>query len=756
MLTRAKAILGLAPAAPVASKPKVVNLADTADTTETTPTPKLPIEEIFRFPVVAHSFDLTRIMLHMTIATLFYMRGLLPDMVFSERNLRGASFEKGYIYSQIINGKGVGKSRSHRADYVPTRIIEKNLNDTADHFLKLLEGGIFEAIRQGNLHAVQFTIFDNPDVPENVLESYTFTFDYSGNRGPADRRHVYTKIDILDIAGDKDAWRDVIRTGESLIRKLTTMCARFPILPNQRYMGIYVFYRDECDDSYEISGFARADDDTIGYPSAGDWRKVSRFCGTLDSGFHTAGVRLTHLAPRIIDLKSPIELLEERYNDNVLRVSETGIKEAQIPMMREVYFSTDESTCSESSPTDPSLVRYLPLEEDGNEDDQGPVEWTYYNITQRLRTMEKLRHNHKRGRPKILANDKPELLTTEAQAKSAQRRAHRRAIHLVESINNEEIELPDVRSSTLRNSQTPEPGQPTDRISTRRAEGQRALEEIREMQKSGLQPTVRAMTVHYIDNRAVPVDSSPIRIITGKVPRITSLIGSMLVGIKCASCRFTQHAECYGYRHRKDNRLPKIHYCYSCLIGYDFDSELMEKLKKLIRMRRAVKTILFEGIPPSNAILAAHLDCTRDEARELVHSFRKLGLLISSLGWKARGFYKGNDPKFTFATKEPSIPTLASEVLDPMLLIRQYYDIPVLVPLSLLGANFPGCIITKYPPGMEDITTTVSAPSKRRKKGVIFHKAYDGEHAADSRRKSKKPKNSKNSAKSTKAQRKKN
>jgi hypothetical protein len=59
-------------------------------------------------------------------------------MVFSERNLRGASFEKGYIYSQIINGKGIGKSRSHRADYVPTRIIEKNMNDTADHILKLL------------------------------------------------------------------------------------------------------------------------------------------------------------------------------------------------------------------------------------------------------------------------------------------------------------------------------------------------------------------------------------------------------------------------------------------------------------------------------------------------------------------------------------------------------------------------------------------------------------------------------------------
>jgi hypothetical protein len=54
---------------------------------------------------------------------------------------------------------------------------------------------------------------------------------------------------------------------------------------------------------------------------------------------------------------------------------------------------------------------------------------------------------------------------------------------------------------------------------------------------------------------------------------------------------------------------------------------------------------------------------------------------------------------------------------------------------------------------MEDMTTAVSAPSKKRKKGVMFHKAYEGEHAAESRRKSKK---SKNSAKSTKAQRKKN
>jgi hypothetical protein len=53
------------------------------------------------------------------------------------------------------------------------------------------------------------------------------------------------------------------------------------------------------------------------------------------------------------------------------------------------------------------------------------------------------------------------------------------------------------------------------------------------------------------------------------------------------------------------------------------------------------------------------------------------------------------------------------------------------------------------------MNTTMTAPSKKRKQGVMFHKAYDGEHAADSRRMSKKPKKSAKSAKSTKTQRKK-
>jgi hypothetical protein len=44
----------------MASMPEVINLADTTVITETTATPKLPIEEIFRFPVVVSSYRINQ------------------------------------------------------------------------------------------------------------------------------------------------------------------------------------------------------------------------------------------------------------------------------------------------------------------------------------------------------------------------------------------------------------------------------------------------------------------------------------------------------------------------------------------------------------------------------------------------------------------------------------------------------------------------------------------------------------------------
>ena len=74
---------------------------------------------------------------------------------------------------------------------------------------------------------------------------------------------------------------------------------------------------------------------------------------------------------------------------------------------------------------------------------------------------------------------------------------------------------------------------------------------------------------------------------------------NQLCKIQCANCKDWQHTLCYGYYSAKDERIPDIHYCYSCLIGYEFDSDLMEELIKLIRTRRTIYFVVTVGRPPT-------------------------------------------------------------------------------------------------------------------------------------------------------------
>ncbi|KAJ5823573.1 hypothetical protein N7447_005913 [Penicillium robsamsonii] len=108
-----------------------------------------------------------------------------------------------------------------------------------------------------------------------------------------------------------------------------------------------------------------------------------------------------------------------------------------------------------------------------------------------------------------------------------------------------------------------------------------------------------------------------------------------------------QHTLCYGYYSVKDNQIPYIHYCYSCLIGYDFDSNLMEELIKRTRTRRIID----------------------DEARAIINTLRKLGILESTLSKGRKYLHRIGFPRFSEGQSHPCN-TIYSEILAPMLLIR--------------------------------------------------------------------------------------
>lgn len=98
--------------------------------------------------------------------------------------------------------------------------------------ISLWEYGIFDALLRGDLHALQFTIIANKDLPNKVLESYTFTFDNFGERGTADRLTNGPRMDFVSPHEDRASMRNMIFEGKALIRRLITMCAESPALPS--------------------------------------------------------------------------------------------------------------------------------------------------------------------------------------------------------------------------------------------------------------------------------------------------------------------------------------------------------------------------------------------------------------------------------------------------------------------------------------------------------------------------------------------
>ena len=94
------------------------------------------------------------------------------------------------------------------------------------------ENGIFDALRKNVLSAVQFTIILDKEEPENVLETYTFTFKYTGGHGDVNSRLESLSINPVGCVADVKT-AQTARVGlEMIVRRLITLSAFMPTLPS--------------------------------------------------------------------------------------------------------------------------------------------------------------------------------------------------------------------------------------------------------------------------------------------------------------------------------------------------------------------------------------------------------------------------------------------------------------------------------------------------------------------------------------------
>ncbi|KGO59732.1 DNA-binding HORMA [Penicillium expansum] len=623
--------------------------------------PEIQANKIHRFPVIEQSLELMKITLHMTIASLLFMRGLLPMQVFGERILRANRFHERYTYANFVNGKSKGNFARNRSEYVPIWAIERHMSDEADKLLDLL-----------------FTIIANKDLPNKVLESYTFTFDNFGERGTADRLTNGPRMDFVSPHEDRASMRNMIFEGKALIRRLITMCAESPALPNERSLGIHVFYKPECPASYDVHGFADSQDDTIEYPRTSYWERTRRFYGSIDSGFHTVGLRVNSLISTSPVGEAHFPFAEEANEEAVLRSEEVGIPTpAQMPLdvVGDIYISTDEST---AGGTDDAI--------DFSEEFPGHQ---YLSIATKMRSTEK------KVDERIFFKQEDVEFYQSQMHKMAQAAAKSVEVGSDDSsetnFGTTRVTLERTRKSSVPFNWSQEEVYTTFPVSRDGIHLSKARQEsrinffpakyIRRLQDTASKPTVAARTIDYIETRHGAL-KKPEEENKDKKENLPGPSGSMAkYGHKdWRRYRFLINLERYNVPIARTGSTP----CVMATIP-----NLMKELIQLIRMRKTIECVLATGATPTlNWQLARYLNCSDDEARATVHSIRKLGILKSADWSKMKDYYKTGCSKFWLRKTIPSCNTICSEILDPMLFIREYYEIPPPIPPPMIRSHW--------------------------------------------------------------------
>ncbi|KAL2809897.1 HORMA domain-containing protein [Aspergillus granulosus] len=282
------------------------------------------------------SLEMVKIMLHVTFGTLFYLREFLPLPCFDDRDLKEAQRQKKFSYREFINSNA-NLSPSQGASNAaagqgkrgqPLKVILRGSDPKADMIVDVLETGIFDALSRSVLEAIQLTIVADKEEPDNVLESYTFSFKYTGGAEKLNSRLESLSIEPVGYVTDVKS-AQTARVGlESIVRRLITLSAFLPTLPNKRALGIHLFYTEDCPPGYEPPGFAGARDGTINYPLTENWQKESQACGTMDSGWHTVGLKVTSLkwvGPEVESIPQIPAQIE--YKDTVPRIADIGFED---------------------------------------------------------------------------------------------------------------------------------------------------------------------------------------------------------------------------------------------------------------------------------------------------------------------------------------------------------------------------------------------------------------------------------------------
>lgn len=171
---------------------------------------------------------------------------MFPEDCFDEQ-FYATAINTHLSYEDFAAGRLAESEKGSKQRYGNTlRVLRRNRNKNVDSFLDWLvraaslshksvrmlrvlqEYGAFDALKKHVLRAIQLRIFDSADRPSDVVETYTFTFRYSGRCGNSS---ALAGFDMRGPHGEAYTVKNARYALGSFIRRLVALCNTLPDLP---------------------------------------------------------------------------------------------------------------------------------------------------------------------------------------------------------------------------------------------------------------------------------------------------------------------------------------------------------------------------------------------------------------------------------------------------------------------------------------------------------------------------------------------
>lgn len=223
------------------------------------------------------SQKLIQTMLTMSFGCLAFLRGLFPDESFVDQRFVPEKVEKNYK-----------KCNGSQGNSIKIKTLVRGRSSEVDLLLNWLEKGVFQSIKLKYLKALSLGIFLNEDDPTDLLENYTFTFEY----GSGDNFRMKIGSSEHDEA-ESISLLDSRKMAQQLMRRFIIITQSLEPLPQKKFLTLRLMFNENAPTSYQPHLFKDATYDkpaVVKVPQSTD--SDSFTVGSLDTKHHKISLKV--------------------------------------------------------------------------------------------------------------------------------------------------------------------------------------------------------------------------------------------------------------------------------------------------------------------------------------------------------------------------------------------------------------------------------------------------------------------------------